>query len=407
MRLTIVSQYFWPEQASTAVLLFELARALHDRGVAVRAIAGQPSYHGAARAPRQEVVEGVEIHRVPTTQADKNRALGRASNTMSFAAAAAARLATERSRDPLLIVTCPPQGLWLGPLARRLRGRPYVLLIHDLYPEIAVAVGRMQARSAATRLWRRLNRAAFAGAAGVVALGPLMRDRILSDYLPDGDPERVVAIPNWADGAFIRPVPKTAADNPFVAEHGLEGEFVVQMSGNLGLFQEIDVALEAARLLRGEGVRFLFVGEGGQKPKIARAAQELDNVTLLDFVPRAMLPHSLAAADVALISLIRGVEGLAVPSRLYPVMAAGRPTIALMTEDADVARQVRESDCGLVVPHDARALADAVRSLKADPARCRRLGENARREFESRYTLDVVAERYHRFLRRWCSSEGT
>jgi len=402
VRLTIVSQYFHPEQASTAVLLFELARALQDRGVHVRALAGQPSYHGASRAPRHEVVEGVEIHRVPTTQADKNRSLGRAANTMSFTASAAARLALEAPDGPLLIVTCPPQGLWLGPLTRALRGRPYVLLIHDLYPEIAVAVGRMRADSGTSRLWRRLNREAFERAAGVITLGPLMRDLVRQRYLPRAAWERVVDIPNWADGELLRPLPRTAADNPFVAQHGLEDEFVVQMSGNLGLFQEIELALEAARLLRGERVRFLFIGEGGQKERIAAAAAESDNVTLLDFVPREVLPYSLAAADVALVTLKRGVEGLAVPSRLYPVMAAGRPTLAVMCEDADVACQVRAADCGLVVRHDARALADAVLALRDDPARRRQMGENARRAFEAHYTLDVVAAEYLRHLERWC-----
>lgn len=404
MRLTIVSQYFHPEQASTAVLLFELARALRDRGVSVRAITGQPSYHGAARAPRHEVVDGVEIRRVPTTQADKNAALGRAANTMSFTASAAARLALEAPDGPLLIVTCPPQGLWLGPLVRRLRGRPYVLLIHDLYPEIAVAVGRLRAGSGTARLWARLNREAFEQAAGVITLGPLMRDLVRERYLPQTAWERVVDIPNWADGELLRPLPRDAAHNPFVAQHGLDGELVVQMSGNLGLFQEIDVALEAARLLRGEGVRFLFIGEGGQKARIAAAAAESDNVTLLDFVPREVLPYSLAAADAALITLKRGVEGLAVPSRLYPVMAAGRPTLAVMAEDADVARQVRAADCGLVVGHDPRALAAAVRTLRDDPARRREMGENARRAFEAQYTLDVVAAEYLRCLHLWCGS---
>jgi glycosyltransferase involved in cell wall biosynthesis len=213
--------------------------------------------------------------------------------------------------------------------------------------------------------------------------------------------EKLRIIENWADGDAIRPLPRS--ENPFIREHGLAGKFVVMYSGNMGLLHDLEsIVGAAARLRERTEMRFVFIGGGGKLPAVRRLVDEhrLDNVLLLPYQPREALGYTLTAADVSLVSLAAGNEGLAVPSKLYGIMAAGSPVVANVPEACEVARVLAEAECGLVVPvGDPEALAGAIARYLDDPELRRRHGSNARTEFERRYALERVVDRWVEVLR--------
>jgi len=403
--LLFLSQYFWPEETATADMLSGVAFDLAAHGFRVEAIAAQPAYRRAERLPRRLEERGVAVRRLRSTRLDKNRPLGRVLNTATFAGSALLSAVMDRPRDLLLAATTPPLLPWVARIGHRLRGTPYVLLIQDVYPQIAVALGRLRAGSAAARFWRRLNRWAYRGAAAIVALGECMAE-VLRSELPANQESKVAVIPNWANGDAIRPRPREG--HPLLAEWQMADRFVVQYSGNIGLFHEIETVLAAAEWLRGSNVHFLFLGDGGQWPALRRAVAErrLPNVTLLPFQPRERLPLTLTACDVGLVTLKEAATGFCVPSKLYGILAAGKPVLAVMNETCEAARAVRRHECGAVVPPgDGETLAAEILRLKSERALREQMGRAAREAYEANYTLQAVAGRYAALIGRLVGAE--
>lgn len=329
--------------------------------------------------------EGVRIHRVWGTRFDKRRFAGRAANYLTyFLSACYAGLRVARP-DVVVALSDPPiigLAAWLAGWRSR---APLVMAFKDLFPEVTALLPDFHSdtiNGALQRVTRLLARHARAN----IALGETMRRRLIENK--GAAPERTTIIADWADTAAITPRPKR---NPFSMSHGLADKFVVMHSGNLGLAQSLDTLVDAALLLRDlPTVQIVFVGEGVKKADLqARvAALGLTNVTFLPFTPEPELSDSFATADVFVVSLQRGLAGYIVPSKIYGILAAGRPFVAAVEDGCEVAALTTRHACGLLAqPGDAQALADRVRVLHDDSAMRARLGENARaasREFDRR-----------------------
>jgi glycosyltransferase involved in cell wall biosynthesis len=335
---------------------------------------------GQAHARRGVVTrewhDGVEIHRANGTRLDKRRFAGRATNYMSyFASACYAGLWLDRP-DVVVALTDPPIiGLAAWMAARRFRA-PFVMAFKDLFPEVTSLLPDFHSDTINAAL-QRVNRFLVQRAAMNVALGETMRRRLIDDK--GAPPDRLTIIQDWADTAAITPGPR---DNAFRRAHGLAGKFVVMHSGNLGLSQGLEAVVEAADRLKDQAeIAFVFQGEGVSKETLEAQvhARRLANVRFLPFAPKDSLGESFAAADVFVVSLQRGLAGYIVPSKLYGILAAGRPYIAAVEEACEVASLTRANHCGVVVdPGDAAQLADAVVRLHRDPELTARCGAQAR-----------------------------
>lgn len=392
--VVILSQYMYPERNSTGELLTSLATGLAAGGFAVTAYCAQPTYFaGSKPVNRTLVYKGVLIRRLWTTRLGRARLATRLVDALTFAVACAVRLMRLPRGAIVLTVTNPPFIPMIAALRRRFSRNAFVLLVHDVYPEAAVQLKSIDKRSVLVRVWRVLDRFTLLQADRVIVLGVDMRAVLASKMVP-GHAERIVVIPNWADDG-IAPIPKERSQT--AQRNGLIDTFVVQYSGNVGLSQSLDVVLEAAEMLAAEDVTFTVVGEGVNLVHLKAAVEYrgLHNVRFIARVPHELLADSLAACDVALVPLARGMEGLSVPSKYYSSLASGRPILAVMDPHAEVARSVVDCDCGLVVPQwDASSVADAVRRLQRDPDLLARLGRNARQAFERLYTRDRAISEY-------------
>jgi colanic acid biosynthesis glycosyl transferase WcaI len=388
-----VNQHYWPDFASTGQHLTDLAEHLASEGFDVHVLCSRGSYlAGKLRAPAHEVHNGVTIHRAGTTSFGRGSHLGRLADYGSFYAQVLRRLMTKRRFDLVVVLTTPPLLSAAAAMAARLRGIRYGVWSMDLHPDAEFALGMLSPASPAGRVLEGLNRWGYRRADFVVDLGTCMKARLEEKGIPDG---RLHTIPVWSKRDEI--VPVAHSENPLRQELGLEGKFVVMYSGNAGLAHGFDEVLGAMRLLEGhEGIEFVFVGGGPRRAEIEAFISEhgLRNSRYLDYFPREQLQYSLPLGDVHLLTLRDDMAGIAVPGKLYGIMAAGRPVLMVGPERAAPAQTILEADIGTVIepghPAGARRLADAILGLYADPARAEAAGGRARGTFLQKYEQEVT-----------------
>lgn len=395
MRLIILNQFFYPDHSATSQLMTELAESLAERGVAVTALAGRGRYTGGEKLARREDYKGVRIERAWATSFGKTSLAGRVSDYLTFYLGASWRLLRLPSHDVVMALTTPPLIGLAALMIGRLRGMRVIMLVQDVYPDIAVALGTLGPRSPATKALEWINRQVLKRSDRIVVLSESMRERIFAK-IGDQRASRIDVIHNWADGTDIRPL--TEASNPFVVEHNLGDSFVVLFSGNLGWVNDFSTVLNAARRLRNRSdIVFLFVGGGAKESEIRefRHKHGLDNVKLLPYEPRHLLRYSLAAGHALLVTLADGLAGLSVPSKAYAIMAAGRPLLFVGDLRSDIARIVAENRCGAVVASDdSSGLAEVIATWSSERSKLEELGSAARALFEARFDREHAVNAY-------------
>jgi glycosyltransferase involved in cell wall biosynthesis len=402
VHIAFFNRSYAPDETATAQLLADLAEGLvAEHGCRVSVVAGLPAAAEArgTRATVREERNGVHVVRVRGTRFSKRRFAGRAANYLTyFLSACRAGLALDRP-DIVVALTDPPIIGLAARLAGWRVGAPLVMVFNDLFPEVAVLLEGFRSPMINAVL-QRINRSLVRHAALSVALGETMRRRLIESK--GAPPDRTIVIANWADTRAIVP---EAKPNAFTAAHGLDGRFIVMHSGNLGLSQNLDTLVDAAALLADTpDVHVVLQGDGVRKAPLQERVRDrgLTNVSFLPFQPRERLSASFAAADVFVVSLQRGMAGCIVPSKLYGILAAGRPYVAAVEDDCEVAALTRAHDCGVVIPPgDAAALADAIRRLRADPEGLARRGANARQAsyaFDRKGQIARYAEAFGRVL---------
>jgi colanic acid biosynthesis glycosyl transferase WcaI len=276
----------------------------------------------------------------------------------------------------------------------RTRRIPFVYNLQDLFPEAAVRLGVLT-NPRVIRGFERLERFVYRKADRLSVISEGFRRYLLDRGVPD---EKITVVPNYTDTEFITPLSQTG--NRYRTAHGLDGKFVVQFSGRMGYSQGLGTVVEAWRQLDDlDDLRLMMVGDGAERPMITRELGHDPRVTILPTQPREHLPDLLAASDVGLAPLRHGMAGTSVPSKIFGILAAGRPVVAGVDVDSDTDEMITEADCGLVVtPEDPTALANALRRLYADRARARKMGKNGRAHVARFHTQEVVVDQYERML---------
>jgi glycosyltransferase involved in cell wall biosynthesis len=402
-KITLVTEYFYPEEASTAQLLTSLATGLQgDFDVSV--LTGRPNYHPGDETEvvsARETYDGVRIERLPATRLSKDTLAYRVVNWLTFTILVFWRLIrTRRSDDVVLTLSNPPILPLAAWAATRIRGFSYAYLIHDMYPDMPVGLGFLDENSTAAWMWEQLIRLVYRDADRIVVLGSSMKQRLTKKMSQDSDfdPDKIEVIPNWEDGNFIKPIPKS--ENTFVQKQGLDEPFTLLYSGNIGRYHELRTAIDAIGLLEERGrddIEFVIIGEGARKVEHQQYAEQKDiqNVRFLPFQPMDQLPETLTACDASLVGIVPEMEGICVSSKLYSALAAGRPILAVLGEEDEVARVVRKHECGAYIPPgDAEQAAQTLASWADQPSVAEDLGQRARSTFEANYTESHAVKAY-------------
>jgi colanic acid biosynthesis glycosyl transferase WcaI len=391
-RILVLNQYYWPGVEATARLLHELCTALaadYDVTVVTGMIAGDSVQPGAT------MVGDVRVIRVRSTSYDRRLLLPRAINYLTYLVQSLRSAFAVSRPDVVLCMTDPPIiGNVALIVARRFRV-PVVVISQDVFPEVAVELGRIKSPLLIAGV-RRLINFYLQRADVVVAIGATMRARLLEK---GAKPERVAVIPNWVDVERIVPLPH---DNPWAREHGLTDRFVVMHSGNVGHAQNLDALIRSATFLRDLGdLCVAIIGAGARHADMVALTERLgaDGVVFAPYQPREVLSQSLSTANVHVVGLERGLSGYVVPSRLYGIMAAGRPVIVAAEDESETAQLVREVGCGIVVaPGRPDLLAQAIRDAHDGRLDLEEMGRLARDHVVAKGDTRIATDRYRSLL---------
>jgi colanic acid biosynthesis glycosyl transferase WcaI len=369
----VLNEYYPPDTSATAknaVLVVEALAQKHQ----VTVLAGRPSYDPTERHPpyllRREVKGNITVERVGSTAFPRFRMPGRVSNYLSYLALAVPRALSIRS-DVIVAMTDPPFEGLAGAFVSQLTGRPFVYNLRDMYPDMALG-GDIVSASRATQLWESLHRRALRHATKVIVLGEDMRERILSKGV---DSSRIAIVRDAVDLPDFLP----SIDHPVVREIRGAFRFVLVHAGNLGFYGAWQTLIGAARLLESDGVGLVFVGEGAMKDAVQASARGCNNIRFLPFRPAAEVPCVMVAGDLHVVTVKRGLEGVVVPSKVYNILAAARPLLAVATDKTEVARFAERDGCGIAAdPDSPEAVAVAVRGVLHHPERLARMGRKSR-----------------------------
>lgn len=342
-RLLVLNQYYWPGVEATAQLLTDLCEALADE-YEIRVLTGM--LHGHELLPHRVERNGVEIVRVHSTAFERSRLGLRGLNYVSYLGASLVTALAGPKPDLVLCMTDPPVIGDVGLAVSKRFGVPLLVISEDVFPEIATKLRRLES-PVLVGVLRQLVRLYLKRADRVVAIGETMRQRLEAKGAPV---DRLRVIPNWIDTGSITP---REHENEWTSEQKLTGRFVVMHSGNVGHAQDLDTLVRATTFLRDlDDLAVVIVGFGARHAEIQSLAGRLetDRVRFLPYQPRDVLPLSLAAGNLHFVGLARGLSGYVVPSRLYGILAAGRPVIVSADADSETAQVVSDVGCGVVLP---------------------------------------------------------
>lgn len=400
--LWVVTELYYPENNQTGYYLTQIAEGLADK-FDVKVICGQPNYAArGVRAAKREIHKNVEIYRVWGTTLNKDVLIYRLINMFTLGASMFLKSVIEfRAKDEVLVVSAPPTLPFITALAAKLRRVSYNLIIQDKYPEILVAVGKTKADSLFIKTLDFLNRWLYKNAKKIVVVGRDMKE-LVEHQLEESErlKDKIFVIQNWAALEEVEPLPRE--DNPILKELGIADKFVFLYAGNMGYPQDLETVVECAYQLKDdERFHFLFIGSGVKRKWLEKevSGKNIKNVTILAPRPREEQKNFLNACDVGLVPLVRKMSGVAMPSRTYNFLAAGKPILALIEENSEVARVIEEDKIGwYVAPLESENLRRMVLRIYEEKEKIPEMEKSARASALEKYSVEVAIEKYQKAL---------
>lgn len=395
-KIWIVSEYYFPIVTSTGYYMTEIAEYLARKGLSVHVICTGARYNetNEYKLPRLEEHNGVIIHRVLSGNIDKNNFVKRTFRLLYSSIRLWFKIFRNVNRgDKLLVVTNPAFLLLFIPWLKRLKGIRYHLLVHDIFPENLVAIGKLNSSSVLFKCLKSLFNRAYSQADVCVSIGRDMSQVIQSKIRNN----KIVLIPNWADNKDVWPLDKIETKT----YAGLQetGKFIFQFAGNLGYAQGLDNILHAISLVKNTDIHFLFIGGGAKYHSIKSFSLKRNNVSLLGFQPRSLQNDFLNACDVALVTLSDGMYGLGVPSKSYNIMASGKPILMIGHPDSEIALCIKEFNLGWVVePGNPEALKDMFELIYEQRGQLSSIRNNARCVADTVFAKETILNKYYQLF---------
>ncbi len=379
MRILLLNLYYPPDTSATAKMAETVVNAL-ARENEVTVLCGRPSYDPTERQVwrlfQTEATKNLRIVRVGSTDFPRFDMKKRVLNYLTYTALVIPR-ALFTPCDAVLAMTDPPFEGIIGAIVALLKRKPYFYNIRDMYPDMAVG-GSIVAPGLLARVWEKLHRWALRRAEKVIVLGEDMRNRIAGKGV---HADRIEIV---RDGTEILPdnaqqIRVAQLDQEIIRTIRGDFRFVLLHAGNIGFYGAWETLIAAAKQLDGDGIGLVFVGEGAQRAQLESAAQGVRNIRFLPFFSDSKIPSVLAAADAHLITIKRGLEGVVVPSKMYGILAAGKPIVAVAPRETDAAALGEKTGFGVGAnPDYPDEVAKVIRELAADPTRIIAMGRAAR-----------------------------
>lgn len=402
LHVLVVTSAYWPERTGTAPLNNELCAYLASRGHRVSVVTGFPHYPAWEVYPgyrgklwQRESHDGVDIYRGLIYVPPRRTTLRRILYDTTVGITGFVRSLPIGDVDVVLAVSPPLQGGLAGCMLAALKRVPLILDIHDLVPDLAIAVGMMK-EGWAVKAARLLEKFVYRHSDGIVVISEEFSTNLFAKNVPQS---KVTYLPLWVDSESITPQDR---NGPFRKANNIDPSKTVALyTGNHGAKQALENVLETATLLKSyEDLIFLFVGDGFEKKRLQQMAEQrsLTNVRFLPLVPpspKELLPQMLGAGDMLLLNQSASVVDTVIPSKLFTYMASGRPIIAAVNSSSQAANCVRRAGSGIAVPAEQpAALAEAILNLKQDRVLAETLGSQGRRFVVEHCDRNHILRRY-------------
>jgi glycosyltransferase involved in cell wall biosynthesis len=397
-RVWIVSEFYYPDENATGYLLTRIAEDI-AHSEEVRILCGPLAYAQDQSESSVYTHHKVFIERVDSSTFNKDFLFLRLINNITLSFKILIRLIKELNpQDKVLVVTNPPSLPFVAAIACRWKKALYFVLVFDIYPEVLVAAGVFNKHNPMVYLMKRMTRILFSKAQKVIVLGRDMYGLLQRNYRVACD--RLVVIPNWGEVNVIKP--KKIGENAILKELSISNKFVVQYVGNIGRTHNVELLLECAELLKDKtDICFLFIGDGAKKKWLTESVEKrnLNNVIIQTFYSRERQSDVHNACDIAVVSFIPGMAGISVPSRIYNIMAAGKPILAITDPESELAMVVQEENIGWVVTsYRARDVVDNILAAHGNNATVFEMGKRARKAAEAKYSFDKIIPIYRNVI---------
>ncbi len=394
--ISIITQFYPPDYAATGQFIYDLAIALTQAGFDISVFTGMPGYaFRQTDVKHQENSHGVFVRRTGSIHLMSKRIRSKAVSSILFLLRCVIKFRHKDIRGSHLVLTSAPPFLGLiGWFYNKFFGHTYSCIIYDIYPEIAVRLSVVASNHWIVKFWEFVNLKIWERSTSLIVLSEPMKQLIVQKNKNLAD--KIHVIHSWADPQFILPLAKS--ENWFAKQYGLTDCFVVLYSGNLGRCHDSKTILKCAQLLNDRtDIKFVFIGNGvgSQIIKEAIALGDLPNVMQLPYQDREVLPFSLTACDLSLVSVLPNVSDTIAPSKMYGILAAEKPVAVICPQDNYLREMVTDGDCGCCFENgDAQGLADYICWLASNPDIQAKIGKNARKLLELHYTIDQAIPKY-------------
>lgn len=403
--LILFTQLYYPDNATTAIIMSDLTKDLVSYGLNVKVICAQPIYLSKKKCPKKEVRNKIIIRRVWTFLFDKNKNIERLLNSISCFFAMLITLFSIEKNAILIFNTNPALLPLLGFISNKLGKQKYVILIHDLWPELPAHIKMVKKGGMLYRIIDFLVTLSFRDATSIIVLSDTMKKRILTK-VPRKE-HCIHVIHNWADANRVFPIEK---ENIRLFDGlGLKNKKIIMYSGNLGRYQPLEVMIGAAYELKDRNdILFLFVGNGWKKTKIQNMVEglKLNNVKFLPFQPLDRLSESLSMADVSLMGIYPENEGVIMPSKLYSLLAIGKPIICVADPESEVAKILEQAKAGIQSSvTDPKELASKILKIIDDQEKVIDMGKNGRKYFLEHFERKIITRQWHSILNKLISNK--
>ena len=402
-KLLIYAHYFYPDVASTGQILTELCEGMTDT-FDITVICVVPSYSGTidekykTKRIYKEEHNGIKIIRVRVPEFQKSNKISRIKNLLAyFFNSLLATLKIEK-QDYIYTISQPPiLGGVLGVLGKWLKGGKLIYNIQDFNPEQTMAVGYSKNKLLLNTVMA-VDKFSCKKADKVIVVGRDMQETLRNRFNNKKVPKNVF-INNWINEKEIYPLEQ---NHPRIVEfkekYNLQDKFIIMYSGNIGLYYDLENIIKVIGEFKDrEDVVFAFVGDGTVKDKVEAYVNEnnLSNVKFIPYQDKADLIYSLNAADIHWVVNAKGIKGVSVPSKLYGVMAAGKPVLGVLDKGSEARLIVEECNCGVCIePGNYKEISNNIEYILNNKEEIRALGSNGRQYLETNLTKEVSINKY-------------
>lgn len=386
LSVLLLTQFFYPDMTGTGKILGELFTSIDSDKFHIDVVSSRQEYGCEdVMLPDRDDYGKIKVYRTGRFFASKENAVGRIWNYLYVCICTAFTCILRNltaNKDVIVCVSNPPIMPLISIILRR-KNQKIIYILHDLYPDIAIAMNVVSARHIFSRFMLWANNIIFKQVDKIVVLGEDMKAHLMNHYYVQED--KIQVIPNWASEDYYEPVT-------------LHDKLMILYTGNMGRFHDLDTAVDAVLGL--PLIDLCFVGEGNAKKRLMDKAHKCNNISFESFLNSKAYREKLSKADVLLVSLEKNLSGLAVPSKFYSYLSAGRPIICISDDTSEIARVITEGGCGYVINHgDINGFKEVAEKLLNNYELRKDMGICAHKIYENFYTRKIIVSRYEKLLK--------